>query len=108
MISIDHTVSFLSDLFKPWAPIIAAGGFLYTVYHKARKGVSAWADKLLHNHMEHLQSSLDRIDSAQKQQVDHLCIQTEQLNQQTVLLGQIADDLRPQQTPARKSRKIKN
>jgi hypothetical protein len=95
----------ISDVLKPWTPILSVATVAFTLYRSAKKKVAVWANTLLHNHMTHMQASLERIESTQTEQVDQLSVQTENLQSQTQLLSQIADSL---QKPApRKTVKIK-
>jgi hypothetical protein len=89
------TLHDVSDFMKPWSPIIGAVSFIFMVYRSVQKKIGTWANSLLNNHMAHLQKSLENIDAAQKHQVDHLAVQSDNLQAQTILLQQIANDLRP-------------
>lgn len=89
------TLHDVSEFMKPWSPIIGAVSFFFVVFRSVQKKISTWAGTLLNNHMAHLQKSLESIDAAQKDQVDHLDVQSQNLQAQTVLLQQIANDLRP-------------
>lgn len=106
MTGIEH----INNLLATWTPWLAVFGVASWMYKSASKKISTWANKLLNNHMEHLQGSLDRIDEAQKEQLDHLSVQTENLTAQTVLLQQIAQQLAsdPRKQGKSRSGKIKN
>jgi hypothetical protein len=62
----------LYNFIKVWTPIISAGTFLYATYRSGKKSVTLWAHKLLDNHLDHAQKSLDRIEDTQRQQLEVL------------------------------------
>lgn len=92
-----------SDILKIWLPYVTAGTFLVGLYRSASKKINSWANKLMGNHMVHLQQSLDRLEIAQNQQLDHSSVQSDQLIAQTELLRQVVAELRtPAVPPAQK------
>lgn len=85
----------ISEVLKVWLPFVTVTSVLFAAYRSTKKSITTWANKLMNNHLDHIQKSLEKIDSAQQQQLDHLSVQSENLTAQTVLLNQIAIDLRP-------------
>jgi hypothetical protein len=65
-------LSTILDLAKVWLPVVAIGTFAIRAYIRARNGVEGFFDKLLNNHLEHTQASLDRMETGQKQQTEIL------------------------------------
>jgi len=101
------TLHHISDFLKPWSPIIGFTSALLAAFAWVQKKISKWANTLLHNHMAHMQQSLESIVSAQGQLVDAQSVQTENLQQQTVLLQEISFNLNQSKTEPRKRAKIK-
>lgn len=98
-----HGFEVLNTQVKFWMPYVSAAGFLIGMYYKATRRVTTWANKLMGNHMVHLQQSLDRLEAAQTQQLDHSSVQSDQLIAQTELLRQVVSELRtPAVPPAQK------
>lgn len=48
------------EVARVWVPFVSALTVIWRVFVSARKSVNAWADKLLDNHLEHIQQSLDK------------------------------------------------
>ena len=93
----ETAITIFTSQAKIWMPVLGFISFLYGIYRSANKKVNAWANKLMGNHMVHLQQSLDRLEAAQNQQLDHSAVQSDQLIAQTELLRQVVYELR---TPA--------
>jgi hypothetical protein len=66
------TFNTVTDLITHWLPWFTIAGVLWRGYFKAKGSVTEWADKLLDNHMDHFQGSLDRIEGQQSQQIELL------------------------------------
>lgn len=49
-----------SQLVKDWLPWATIFGIAWRLYHTGKSSVNEWAEKLLSNHLFHLQLSLDR------------------------------------------------
>ena len=45
------------EIIKFWLPIVTAFGFILRGYHTITRNVSEWADKLLHNHLSHIEQN---------------------------------------------------
>ena len=46
------------EILKFWLPIISGFTMVIGAYFSVVKKVSAWADKLLHNHLSHIESAV--------------------------------------------------
>lgn len=51
-------------LVKFWLPVITAFGLVIKGFHLASVGVSNWADRLLNNHLSHIEDSNERAATA--------------------------------------------
>ena len=45
---------------KFWLPMVTAFGLIIRAYHSAAGGITSWADKLLNNHLSHIQAGTER------------------------------------------------
>lgn len=71
--------AYLRAFLHEWGPWITVTGFAWAIYKTFRKQVTAWADKLLDNHLFHLQLSMDSLElkteanlELQRRQIDLL------------------------------------
>jgi hypothetical protein len=72
------------EFLKTWMPWLTAGGFLIHVYTTLRSRVTDWADKLLDNHLAHLQDSMTSLETKTDKNLE---LQEKQIE----LLTRIAD-----------------
>lgn len=62
----------ISEVSRVWVPIIGTATVVYRVYASSKKTVTNFFDKLLDNHLAHVQGSLDALYILQKEQNDIL------------------------------------
>jgi hypothetical protein len=57
---------------KFWLPMVTAFGLIIKAYHSAAGGITSWADKLLNNHLSHIQAATEKtaalLEQSQKEQ----------------------------------------
>jgi len=60
---------------KFWLPMVTAFGLIIKAYHSATTGITSWADKLLNNHLSHIQAATERtatlLEQAQREQKEY-------------------------------------
>jgi hypothetical protein len=49
-----------SEIFRVWVPFLSGVAVVWRVYKTGKSTIDAWADKLLDNHLHHIQLSLDK------------------------------------------------
>lgn len=54
---------------KFWLPIITAFTMVYKAYGSAKTGITAWADKLLNNHLSHIQSATEETANLMRESI---------------------------------------
>lgn len=62
----------LSDFVRSWTPWLAVFGFAWRLYATAQSRTTKWMDRLLNNHLHHVQLSLDEGLKLQKEQTELL------------------------------------
>lgn len=62
----------ISDFLRSWMPWVTVGTLLWKTWSNAKTQIVTFANRLLDNHFQHLQKSLDSIDSAQQIQIQLL------------------------------------
>lgn len=60
------------DELRYWTTLGGACWTVWKVYSYLKHNVNAWADKLLNNHLAHVQESLDDLCAANAEQVELL------------------------------------
>lgn len=60
------------EIVRVWLPFLSALTIVWKVYKGAKDAVTAWANTLLDNHLNHVQQSLDSLCILQKEQNDWL------------------------------------
>lgn len=55
-----------------WTPVVGTAVTIWKGYSFLKHNFISFADKLLDNHLSHLQASLDNIDAAQTEQIELL------------------------------------
>lgn len=66
------SLDFLVSEIHFWTPILGAFAAAWKAYSFTKNHVNEWADKLLNNHLAHVQDSLENIDRAQAEQIELL------------------------------------
>jgi hypothetical protein len=58
----------ISEISRVWVPVIGTATVVYRVYSTSKKTITGFFDKLLDNHLSHVQASLDSLYILQKEQ----------------------------------------
>lgn len=45
---------------KYWLPLLSITTLVYRAYRKATRGITMWADKLMFNHLTHIQTATEK------------------------------------------------
>lgn len=68
--------AYIRSLLHDWTPWVTMGSAALFLYRQVRGTITGWVDKLLDNHLAHLQASMDRMEEKTE---DNLVLQRQQI-----------------------------